>query len=44
MSSTNQTAAEEGDGVEYHRGLAMYPEFNRYQYEFYKDFAEADGI
>jgi benzoyl-CoA reductase subunit B len=44
MSSTNQITDADADDNVYHEELELYPEFNRYQYQFYKDFAEADGI
>jgi benzoyl-CoA reductase subunit B len=42
---STDTSQQIGDGdISYHEDLEMYPEFNRYQHEMYKDFAEADGI
>jgi len=35
------TASEEAT---YHQQLETYPDFNRYQYRIYRDFAEADGV
>lgn len=37
-------AAATAEGVTYGQQLEMYPAFNRYQYELYRDFAEAEGI
>lgn len=44
MSTTEPKTEPEQDDVIYHEELEAYPKFNRYQYNFYKDFAEADGI
>lgn len=43
--ATNETTGDSDDeDVTYHEQLDAYQDFERYQYNFYKDFAEADGI
>ena len=44
MSQTETTADDASDEISYHEQLDSYPKFERYQYEFYKDFAEAEGV
>ncbi len=44
MSTTKQSEDADADDVVYNESLEMYPEFNQYQYQFYKEFVEADGI
>lgn len=44
--STKKSATTTTDepAKQYYEDLEVYPEFERYQYRFYKDFAEEDGI
>lgn len=44
MSSTKETPETEPVEAVYNEPLELYPAFKQYQYEFYKNFAEADGI
>ncbi|MFT4921139.1 MAG: benzoyl-CoA reductase subunit B [Haloarculaceae archaeon] len=44
MSTDTTHPGEADEDVAYHEDLEMYPEFNKFQYKMYRDFAEADGI
>jgi benzoyl-CoA reductase subunit B len=43
-TETTPTQTDDGDDVVYHEDLEMYPAFKQFQYKFYKDFAEGDGV